>query len=86
MMYTYSGNADHDIYSMCLGMSICWGLSQVLSYIIRDLHTHRRAALLTFFSITYKWLLIGVKALIITLLSLSLPPLLIGQEPRRVYV
>ena len=68
------------MFSICTGMSICWGLSQVISYIIRDLHTHRRAALLTFFSITYKWLLIGVKALIITLLSLSLPPLLIGQK------
>lgn len=74
----HSGNADHDVYAMCIGVTVCWGLSQIITYIARDLHSHRRAALITFFAVTSKWLFIGIKALLVIAVSLSLPPLLIG--------
>ncbi len=61
---------------MCVGVLICWGTTQIGSYIIRDIQGDHNIKLIM--KIVYKWLIIATKVIIIGMVGLSIPPLLIG--------
>ena len=71
-----SSSPDHDLYNMCAGVTVLWGISVIARYIINDVAGNINArSLLT---VIMKWTSIALKVLILGSIWMTVIPLLVG--------
>ena len=68
---------EHDLFAMCIGVLVCWLIGQAIAYVSRDFN-HNNRAWVSLYTVVSKWSWIGCKLIIVSVLGLTLPPLLVG--------
>ena len=67
---------DYDLYNMCAGVMVLWATSIAGRYILKDVEVHNNVV--SILGVLGKWMVIGVKVLVLGSIWLVVIPLMIG--------